>query len=409
MKAATEIPTDAQVESGLWTKVWIIGAIMAVAGLGLWATNLGGALKDRAYLSYLFAYASVWTMVMGAMGFVLIQHLVRAGWSVVVRRVAEFAMVTIPVFAVLFVPIAMGSHDLYHWTHVESLDPVLKAKAPYLNMSGFYIRAVVYFVAWSALAWFFYTKSVKQDEGGEDEQSRSLMRMSALAIPVFGLTLTFAGFDWLMSLQPHWYSTIWGIYIFAGGMTSALSLMTLVLMGLQRAGYIQKAVTTEHYHDLGKLLFGFTVFWAYIAFSQFVLQWYAGIPEETEFYLARLHHGDFWEKVSYAMPITHFFLPFFFLVSRHMKRKRLPLALGAVWALIVHVIDIYWLVMPNFRAHGLQPGTHPEHFHMHFMDFASLIGVVGVFLAVFGFFLKSKKVVPVGDPRIIESMAHENF
>jgi hypothetical protein len=221
------------------------------------------------------------------------------------------------------------------------------------------------------------------------------------------LSQTFAAFDWLMSLQPHWYSTIFGVYFFAGSMLFTFSFMVLILLGLQKAGALRNVVTTEHYHDLGKFMFGFTVFWAYIGFSQFMIIWYANIPEEVEFYYHRLAHG--WEFVSWMMPITHFFVPFLFLLSRHVKRHRTGLAVGAVWIIVMHIIDIYWLVMPNFAAHGLKVGEHAPHMHVNVGDIGALIGVFGIFLAVFGFLLNRNSLAASGDPRFEESLAHENY
>jgi hypothetical protein len=178
-------------------------------------------------------------------------------------------------------------------------------------------------------------------------------------------------------------------------------------MGLQRAGVLKTAITTEHFHDLGKYVYGYGVFWAYIAFSQFILIWYANIPEETVFYMTRVEGG--WQYVSYGLPVLHFFVPFFFLVSRHVKRSRLGLAIGCVWFLVMHVVDLYWIIMPNAGLHHGGEGAHGPHLDISYLDVTSLIGFVGVFLAAFGFFLNKNKVLAINDPRLAESLVHENF
>jgi hypothetical protein len=183
------------------------------------------------------------------------------------------------------------------------------------------------------------------------------------------------------------------------------ALMALLAMGLQAGGMLKKAVTTEHFHDLGKYTFGFTIFWAYIAFSQFILIWYANIPEETEFYMVRLEGG--WAPVSYLLPVLHFFLPFLFLLSRHVKRNRVGLAIGATWVLLMYLLDMYWLILPNFGIHGA--GHHEAHLALSWTDFTALLGIGGVFLATYGYFLGRNKVIAINDPRLEESLAHENF
>ena len=393
-------------EGSIWGKLHIVGLVLGIAGLGVWYSAFSGD-HARGFYSYHFGYTTMLSLALGCMAFVLIQYVVRAGWSMGVRRIAENGMMTLPVFALLFIPVALGAHDLFHWTHVEHHDKFLKAKAPYLNETFFYVRAGAYFVLWTLLAGVYYKRSVAQDAGNKKELTKLLVVLSPIGIAIYALSQTFAAFDWLMSLQPHWYSTIFGVYFFAGSMLFTFSFMVLVLMGLQKAGALKNVVTTEHYHDLGKFMFGFTVFWAYIGFSQFMLIWYANIPEEVEFYYHRLAHG--WETISWIMPVTHFFVPFLFLLSRHVKRHRTGLAVGAVWIILMHIVDVYWLVMPNYGAHGLKVGEHAPHMHVTLGDVGALIGVFGIFLAVFGYLLKKNSLAASGDPRFAESLAHENY
>lgn len=402
-----EIPNDVTIPStSLWAKLPIIGGVVGLVGCGLALFLLftGGDHKDVGAFSWSFAYMYWLSIGLGALGFVLIQHVVRAGWSTSVRRIAEAAAATLPVFALLFVPIALSMHELFPWTDPGHIDAILKKKLGYLNEPFFFARAAIYFAIWAFLGWYFYSRSVAQDAGGKSDLTRKMWTMAAGGIFLYGLTQTFAAFDWLMSQQPHWYSTMWGVYYFAGSILKTYAFITLVALGLQKAGLAKTAITTEHYHDLGKFLFGHTVFWAYIAFSQFFLIWYGNIPEEVEFYLHRLHGG--WEYVSYAIPLTNFFLPFLFLLSRHMKRNTTTLAIGAVWILFAHAVDLFWVVMPNVGWHH---EGHEPHLAVPLASIAAFIGIGGVFVAAFGWLLKRAKVVAVGDPRLAESLAHENY
>jgi len=226
-----------------------------------------------------------------------------------------------------------------------------------------------------------------------------------VGIFLYGMTQSFAAIDWVMSLQPHWYSTIFGVYFFAASIQAFFAVTALIAFGLQNAGVLKTAITTEHFHDLGKFTYGFTIFWAYIAFSQFVLIWYANIPEEVVFYMTRLEGG--WSKVSYFLPIGHFFLPFLFLLSRSVKRSRTGLTIAACWTVVMYLMDLYWLILPNLGTHGEPPA--PAVFSPSYLDVTALLGVGGVFIAVFGFFLNRNKVISINDPRLPESLVHENF
>ena len=277
-------------ESSLWHKLPLITLIVGVVALGLAAAMAWGT--KQFFFSYLVAFCYFLSLAIGGLFFVIVQFATRAGWSVVVRRVAEHLMSTLPLFVPLFIPIAIGLHELYHWTHAEavSTDPLLTAKSPYLNERGFYFRAAAYFAVWVTLARLFHARSIKQDSSGDVGLTKKMQVLSGPAIALFAFTVTFAAFDWIMSLDPHWYSTMFGPYFFAGAVVSEFALLAVLHILLQRAGGFGQ-VNAEHYHDLGKLLFGFTVFWAYIAFSQFMLIWYSNIPEETLWYA---HRGGPW-------------------------------------------------------------------------------------------------------------------
>lgn len=399
------VPEDVEItSSSLWSKLPLIGLVLGTAGLaGTFAT--WGANKEYLLHAYVFAFVTVLAISVGALFFVLIQHVVRAGWSASLRRIGENAAKSVWVMALLFLPIAIFAHDIFQWTHEEHLDAILLKKAPYLNATFFYVRAAIFFVVWIALAFLLHMRSVAMDTAKRDEADRHqrfLWKLSAAGIPLFALTVSFAAFDWIMSLQPHWYSTIYGVYYFAGSMLAFYSFLALVSLLLQRSGIAKTAVTTEHYHDVGKFIFGHTIFWAYIAFSQFMLMWYANIPEEVEFYYHRAHPEHGWAAMTYALPVLKFFVPFLFLLSRHVKRSRVGLAVAAVYVLFMHAVDMYWNVMPTL------PGLHfPS--PLIWIDICALVGVGGIFLAVFGWHLSRHRIVAVGDPRIEESLVHENY
>ncbi len=404
-------PTDITIPStSLFAKLPLLGGVMAVVGLGATLGAAFGEQRDRAMFSYLWAFELYLGLGLAAMGWLLIDHVVRSSWSPVIRRIAETIAVTLPVFFVLWLPIGtLGlSSSLYPWVHEH--DAILEGKRWFLSTGFFWGRAVAYFVIWGILSWTLYQSSVKQDSLGDDLAARDaltvkLRKVSSIGILLYALTQSFAAIDWMMSLQPHWYSTIFGVYFFAASIQAFFAVMALMAMGLQKAGALKEAITVEHFHDLGKYTYGFTIFWAYIAFSQFVLIWYANIPEETEFYMVRVEGG--WSAISYALPVVHFFIPFLMLLSRHVKRSRVGLATVAVWVLCTYLMDFYWLILPNFGTHG--EGHHEAHLAISWLDGAAFLGMTGAFLAAFGYFLNKNKVVAINDPRLSESLVHENY
>jgi hypothetical protein len=367
-------------------------------GLGAVAFAVSGFLAGdgaRFYASYLVAWLFAVSIALGGLFFVLLHHAVRAGWSTVVRRLAEHLAATMPLLAVLFVPVAVGLAELYPWARPEAAgDPLLAAKAGWLSPGFFLVRAAVVLGAWSLLAWWFRRRSLAQDGSGDPAISRRLKALAPPALIVFGLTLTVGAFDWIMSLDPHWYSTIFGVYFFAGSVVAVFATLILLAAAARPAGEV---ITAEHRHDLGKLLFAFVVFWAYIAFSQFMLIWYGNLPEETVWYAHRTAPG--WEGATVALAAGHFVLPFFFLLSRAVKRRPATLVAGAVWMLAMHYLDLYWLVMPSLEPHGLDP--HP-------LDAATLVAVVGFGAGALGLLARRRPLVPVRDPRLAESLSFEN-
>ena len=386
-----------------WSQAaWLIPLAIGIAGLVIsavgWATD-----PKQFYFSYLVGWTFCLSLALGGLFFVLIQHLVKARWSVVVRRIPETLLWSFPLLAILGIPVLLGMHDLYHWTHHELLDPtnpafdpVIAGKEPYLNVPFFVGRLAFYFLVWSIISFKLYTLSIRQDvEGGADIPARQRFT-SAWGLAISAITVAFAGFDILMSLDPHWFSTIFGVYFFAGSFMSIMAFTAFVAMLLQRQGMLKNTITTEHYQDLGKFMFGFVVFWAYIAFSQYMLIWYANLPEETLFYRHRMEHG--WEYHSAALLLFHFILPFVILIGRWAKRLRPLFAFMCVWLLIMQWFDLHWIAMPVLHEHAM--------FSLY--DISAWLGLTGVFVAAFMFRLSRHALVPEKDPNLGSSLAFTN-
>ena len=382
-----------------WGKLPMAGLVLGI--IGLVATfALGQGDKPQLYHSYLVAFLYFLSLGLGALFFVIVQFATKAGWSVVVRRTAESFTAPLALMVILFIPIVFGLHDLYHWTHAEvvATDSILQWKAPYLNEAFFLGRALVYFAVWIGLSMFFRKTSLRQDKEGGVDLTRRMQKVAGPAIAAFAFSLTFAALDWGMSLDPHWYSTMWGVYYFAGAWVSFLALLAVLHLLMEKQGLLRDIVTVEHYHDLGKLIFAFTVFWTYIAFSQYFLIWYANIPEETAWFAHRA--GSSWETMGIALIFGHFAIPFLFMIQRKVKRNRGTLMLGALWLLVMHYIDIYFIVMPSLHKAGV---------HFTAVDAAAFVGIGGIFFAVATQAMKKAPLIPVKDPRLPASIAFENF
>jgi hypothetical protein len=373
------------------------GVVGVVAALALAALQEGG--WARFSHAWLLNWSFAVSLSVGALFWVLISHLTRAGWNVVLRRFAESVAWALIPLAALGVPVVLGMHDLYYWTHADAVaaDPVLMGKRPWLNEPFFVGRLVAYFVIWGLTIRWFAAKSVEQDRTGEPGITVRMEKTSAWSMVVFALTTTFFAIDVLMTLNPHWFSTIWGVYFFSGCAVGFFSFLALLLHGVQRSGRIREAITIEHFHDIGKLAFAFVVFWAYIAFSQYMLIWYAHMPEETIFYAVR--QAGPWTAVSVALLVGHFAVPFVALLSRLPKRRPRMLAVAAVWLLAMHWLDLFWIVMPE---------AYPAKLPLGLMELALLAGVGGLFLAAVFWKMGRQSLVPVGDPRLDEALRFEN-
>ena len=405
-------------ENSIWRKLPLIAGVVGVISL---IASFGTALymKMSFFAGYLIAFLYFLSIALGGMFAVLIHFATRAGWSVVIRRLAEFILGTFaaplgkirfPLFLILFIPIVIGMSTLYPWipSHGHKLDHVIQAKVGYLNVTFFLIRAGIYFLVWFLIARFFVGSSIEQDRTGNPELSRKMQFWSPLSIACFALTLTFAAFDWIMSTDPHWFSTIFGVYYFAGSLIAIYSTLLIFVISLRGTGVLKGIVTAEHDQDMGKLLFGFNVFWSYIAFSQFMLIWYSNLPEETLWFKHRWEGG--WKYLSLTLVFGHFVIPFFFLMSRHIKRKPFLAFIGAAWILLIHLADLYWLIMPNMYHHAHHMKLPHDHFAMiHLLPLVtSFIGIGGIFFAVVGWRMRSEHLVPSQDPRLAESLSFEN-
>jgi hypothetical protein len=380
---------------------WLIAGVIGVVGLvgaGAMAASSEQA-REAFFQSYLANFMYFLSLALGGLFFVLITHLTRAGWSVALRRIAEVVAWTVVPMAPLALVILFGIHDLYEWSHAEVVanDTLLQQKQGWLNSTFFVVRVAIYFVVWIALATYFLRKSTSQDRSGDPKLTLQMERAAAPGTIVYALTVTFAAFDLLMSLYPHWYSTIYGVYYFAGCILGYFALAPLLLAALKRRGFLTRLITPEHSHDLGKLMFGFVVFWAYIAFSQYMLIWYGNLPEETVWYQAREH--GFWVWVSIFLLVGHFVFPFLLLMSRHPKRRGPTLVFASVWLLFVHWIDVFYLVMPEVRADGVP---------FRIMDVACFVGIGGLFVAALLWRMGRVNLIPVRDPRLDESLSFEN-
>ncbi|HFE44233.1 MAG TPA: quinol:cytochrome C oxidoreductase [Nannocystis exedens] len=397
-------------KGSLWTRLPIIGGILAIVGLG-GAFSMMGNDPQQFWYSYLTALVLFVSLGLGGLFFVIIQHVTRAGWSIVVRRLAENMMITLPVLGLMVLPVVfMGSHELYEWTHqdVVAADVMLTAKKGYLNEGFFTVRVLIYIGIWTLLSTLFYGWSTGQDNAtGEaiSKKAHSMRWLSAPAVILFALSMTFFAFDTMMSLDPHWFSTMFGVYYFSGIAVTAHAMLALVSILLRKSGYLKGVVTDEHNHDLGKLMFGFTVFFAYIGFSQYFLIWYANIPEETRWFAYRIS-GDYL-NLSILLVVGRFVIPFFFLVSRVIKRNSNTLLLAALWIIFMQMVDMFWLVQPVLSNHHAEGEALTM--HVGAVDALTMLGIGGVFLAVFGWALARRALIPVNDPRIQESLEFENF
>ncbi len=400
--------------SSSWASAWKVAA--GVGGLGV-ACGIAGYVIDprRFAFAYLMGFLTVLTMALGSTFFVLIQHLTGAGWSVTVRRASEFFVAGAIIIPVLALPNLLSMGELYPWWHhvhevsVAHHGPeqalhaaTLEKKLGYLEPTFFCIRAVIYLMVWLWLSMRLFSYSTNQDGSGDPSWTVKLQRMAPVATISFAFSLNFAAFDWFMSLEPNWYSTIFGVRLFATSAVLSFALNILVTLGFRRAGISKGAIHVEHFHDLGKLLFGFLVFWAYISFSEFFLIWYAAIPEET-IYFHRRWDTDSWRMVSVSLVVVKFIIPFFLIMSRNAKRNLGLLGLGAGCIVALHLVEMYYWVMPHFQEGGIAFSATG-----FITDLGCVFACVGLYLAVVFRRMLNHPVIPVRDPRLQRAIEFVN-
>jgi hypothetical protein len=377
---------------------------VGVAGLlacGIGFFLYGDQYADRFFHSYLIAFMFVLGLSLGSLGLLMLQHLTGGHWGIMTRRPLESATRVLPVVAVFFLPIAIfGMKHLYgEWLNAPpkgegSLSDLQKS---YLTSNGFLVRAVIYFVVWLGLVFIFNRWSKEQDANREDRALRRRLKMLAgPGIILYVFVMTFAAIDWVMSLSPHWASTIYGFLFVIGQLISSMSLMIAVLVLLSRTAPMEGLIQSRHLHDLGKLLLAFVMLWAYFGFSQLLIIWSGNLPEEISFYRTRLYGG--WGVVAVLVLIFHFFAPFFFLLPRDVKRSAKLLPKVAMWLIFMRLVDLFWLTRPEFTSSAV-PGL---------MDVGAVLALTGIWFAVFARNLKTLPLLPLGDPKLEEAIeVHE--
>src|SRR6266481_768862 len=345
-------PEGEYFESGRFAGLSVLLGVVALVAFALCAA---GAAIDPKQLSFswLFAFGFFFTLCAGCFFWIIVHYATDAEWTVVVRRQLENIAVLVAVLAVFFIPILLLRHHLYEWMNIApGKEAALDSKRAYLNLNFFILRAAFFLGFFIIASQLLRRFSVRQDKDGNPQFTIRLRKVAFTSLPLFALCLTFGAFDWLMSLNYRWFSTMFGVYIFAGAAGSSMALLVLVITALQRAGYLKNVVTLEHYHIMGKWMFAFCVFWAYIGFSQYMLQWYANIPEETQYYIVR--NTESWWPLSLLLVFGRFFGPFAILLLQSSKKEPHRLAMIAGWILLMQALDMYLIVLPSLHGTGVR-------------------------------------------------------
>jgi hypothetical protein len=362
-----------------------------------------GAFLDRAqfFHSYLVGYLFWLGIALGSLALLLLQHLTGGAWGLVIRRILEAATRTLPLMALLFIPIILGAQQIYPWTHAEEITrtPALEQKARlYLNLPFFVVRAALYFGIWLLMGYLLNKWSLQQDPTADRRLGRSMRMLGGPGLILFVITVTFASVDWAMSLNPEWFSTIYGLLFVAAWALSALAFAIAILSVLGQREPMSRVVRPNHFQDLGKLMLAFVMLWAYFAFSQFLIVWSGNLPEEIQWYLPRTRGG--WGVIAVGVVLFHFAFPFLLLLSASIKRNARKLVMLAVLVLVMRIIDLFWMIAPEFS---------PERFHVSWMDVVAPIAIGGIWLALFIWQLNNRPLIPVGDPQydaLLEAAQH---
>ena len=376
-------------------KVTSLGLALLCAGVALYA--IGYYVEPRhAAFNNLINFLFLTSIAIGALFLIALEYIAGAVWSVPMRRVNEFLAGLIPITPLLAIPLLFHLHDVFHWMSTDAVatDELLKAKGPYLNYTFFIIRFVVTFVVWTLFYWLFTRNSLKQDsmkDAKGDIYTRMNIRLSAIFLPVFAITITLIAIDWAMSLEAHWYSTIIGVYYFSGTVVSALAAATYIIIRFHETGRLQ-GLRRDHFYSLGSLMFAFVNFWAYIAFSQFMLIWYANLPEETFWFMKHWQNG--WQAVSILLIIVQFMVPYAVLLPQEAKMDPKRLKFIALWLLAAHWLDLYWFVMPTYET-GVTFG---------WMELSFPLLIIGLMITVVAWKTKKHNLMPIGDPKLKRGM-----
>lgn len=373
-------------------------ALMA-GGIGLLLAIVAAMKAPQIFFpSYLMGYMLVLGLALGSLGLLMLQHLTGGQWGIVIRRPLESATRTLPLLAILFLPIVFGMKYLYGaWLDPERVheEPLSGLQQRYLTSNGFYVRAAIYFAVWIGLMLIFNSWSRQQDVNQGDRALRRRFKMFAgPGIILYVFAMTFAAIDWVMSITPHWASTIYGFLFVAGQLISSMSLMIAVVVLLSRTAPMEGLIQKRHFHALGKLLFAFVMLWAYFDFSQLLIIWSGNQPEEITFYRARLYGG--WGTVAVIVLVFHFFVPFFLLLSSDLKRNARLLPKVAIWMIFMRLVDLFWMTRPEFTARAWPT----------WIDVVVPLGLIGLWVGFFAFNLKQLPLLPLGDPKLPEAIAH---
>jgi hypothetical protein len=374
--------------------VGVVGAVLLAVGCFF--------NHEQFFRSYLLGYIFLIGISLGCLAILMLQHLTGGAWGLVIRRVLESGTRTLPLMLLLFVPLALGLTSLYAWTHTGQgdTDPVIKQKQAYLNIPFFLGRAAIYFAIWLGLAYFLNKWSREQDRTADRSLLKRMQQVSGPGLVLFVLTVTFASVDWVMSLDPHWFSTIFGLLFVAAWGVSCFSFVIAVMALLANRKPMAGVVAPRHFHDLGKLLLALVMLWAYFNFSQYLIIWSGNIPEETRWFLYRTKGG--WGWIAIAVIIFHFALPFLLLLSRDLKRNAHQLAIVAGVVLFMRLVDLFWLIAP--RPIGETPATSHAQIHLSWMDLVAPLGLGGIWLWFFIWQLGKRPLLPFNDPKLEEAI-----
>ena len=353
--------------------------------------------------SYLLAYVFWIGIALGCLALLMLQHVTGGAWGLVIRRVLESGTRTLPLMLLLFVPLIFGMNYLYEeWIHPEhihepAIREIVQKKTGYLKVWFFLVRTAIYFVIWIGLAYILNKWSAEQDRTANRQLGRRMQMLSGPGLVFFVLSVTFAAIDWVMSLAPEWFSTIFGLLFVAGWTLSAFAFVITVMVLLSNRNPMSGVLGPPHFHDLGKLLLAFVMVWAYFSFSQYLIIWSGNISEETHWYIYRQH--GIWGVIALLLIIFHFALPFLLLLSRDIKRNARLLAMVAAVVLVMRLVDLYWLIAPEFYSKGIN-------LSVAWMDLVAPIGLGGIWLWFFAWQLKKRPLMPFNDPYLEHAIEH---